>query len=52
MLERVLAALAAVATIAMFVLEAWRVWKEAGLDEKPNDASLENKKTDSCHYRS
>lgn len=44
MFERLLAALAAVATIAMFLLEAWRTWKEAVSDhEQEDDASVENK---------
>ena len=44
MFERLLTALAAVATIAMFLLEAWRTWKEAESDhEQEDDASVENK---------
>lgn len=44
MFERVLAALAAVSTIAMFLLEAWRTWKESESDRKlKDDASIENK---------
>lgn len=44
MFERVLFALAAISTIAMFVLEVWRVWKEARSDqEQKDDARVENK---------